>query len=69
MRRIYSVLKRIILGKMSISAWKEFEYFEDYWKDRISKMASIIERETSILDLGCGQYLKVEDLLFFRIKL
>ena len=39
--------------------WKDIEYFDDSWKNRIAEMASFLEKEQIILDLGCGmQWLK-----------
>jgi len=35
--------------------WKEIEYFDAEWKDRIRLMANLIEDEQTVLDLGCGQ--------------
>ena len=39
--------------------WKDIEYFDEAWKERIELMAGLIEEEKSVLDLGCGrQWLK-----------
>lgn len=35
--------------------WKEIEYFDESWKRRIEAMASLIEDEKSVIDLGCGR--------------
>jgi hypothetical protein len=36
-------------------SWKKIEYFDESWKGRIRAMATLIEDEKSVLDLGCGK--------------
>lgn len=40
--------------KASGPRWKNYEYFDAGWKERIHQLASFIEDEQVILDLGCG---------------
>jgi len=41
--------------KCRVNNWKNLEYFDENWKIRIHEMASLIEDERVILDLGCGK--------------
>lgn len=35
--------------------WKTYEYFEPYWKNRISFMANLLKPEDqTLIDMGCG---------------
>lgn len=51
MNRIAEYFKRLFYRP----DWKEIEYFDDSWKRRIKAMASLIEDENSVIDLGCGR--------------
>jgi hypothetical protein len=35
--------------------WKDIEYFDEQWKERIYKMSKYLNSHDSIIDLGCGQ--------------
>jgi len=35
--------------------WKDIEYFNDQWKERIWQMAQYIPPACTVLDLGCGK--------------
>ncbi len=35
--------------------WKEIEYFDSKWENRVKKMAGFILPFESIMDIGCGQ--------------
>lgn len=37
------------------SSWKDSEYFDEAWKRRISALATFLEDEKRVLDLGCGK--------------
>jgi len=50
----YRNLKRIFSQKQL--SWKEMEYFDPAWKQRIETMAALIPKQSqSVLDLGCGK--------------
>jgi len=34
--------------------WKNIEYFDESWKNRLKEMATYIPANTTVLDLGCG---------------
>lgn len=51
--RIYRIVR--FAYKCRVNNWKNFEYFDESWKIRIHEMASLIEDERVILDLGCGK--------------
>lgn len=38
-----------------MKTWKQNEYFEESWRERIKKMASYIEQDDVVADLGCGK--------------
>ena len=48
-------IKKLLKGTATCSGWKNNEYFDDAWKRRIKALASLIEGERVILDLGCGK--------------
>lgn len=55
LRRIVSRLKFTSDFKVS-REWKDNEYFDNEWKNRISYMAKLINKDTkSIADIGCGR--------------
>jgi len=35
--------------------WKDIEYFDDLWRERIRLMAGFIPAGSSVIDLGCGR--------------
>lgn len=35
--------------------WKDIEYFDEIWKERIMLMSKFISPNSSVIDLGCGQ--------------
>jgi Methyltransferase domain len=37
------------------SDWKEIEYFDESWKERIHYMAQFITENASVMDIGCGK--------------
>lgn len=50
----YRNLKKIFSQKQY--SWKEIEYFDSKWKQRIAVMAELIPIQSkSVLDLGCGK--------------
>jgi len=51
LKKIVKLLKRTVAGPV----WKNFEYFDERWKRRIGQLASLIEDEKVVLDLGCGR--------------
>lgn len=49
---------RNLFGKRvsSKKSWKEIEYFDESWKERIKNMSLFIPKETqTVMDLGCGK--------------
>lgn len=51
-------LTKRVLGKVLLKKsvnWKEIEYFNSDWKNRIVIMSQFINSGDSILDLGCGE--------------
>jgi hypothetical protein len=52
---LFKRLKKIISPPLSNPDWKEIEFFDLRWKDRIKEMASHIRPGEVVLDLGCGQ--------------
>ena len=46
---------KAVYKNRSVKSWKDFEYFDIKWKKRIQLMAALIDKETTILDLGCGK--------------
>ena len=49
---VFPILRKFINKKIN---WKDIEYFDDKWKLRIDKMSKYIERNDSVMDLGCGK--------------
>jgi len=43
------------LFKRKKKEWKDIEYFNPEWKDRIQLMSQFISEGEAVLDLGCGQ--------------
>ena len=41
-------------GKGSVD-WKDIEYFDETWKNRIRQMAAFVPPNSRVLDLGCGE--------------
>lgn len=35
--------------------WKDIEYFDDTWKQRVRQMAAYIPANATVMDLGCGR--------------
>ena len=35
--------------------WKDIEYFDEAWKERIRRMASYVPAQSVVMDLGCGK--------------
>lgn len=35
--------------------WKDIEYFDDSWRQRINRMAGFIPAKATVMDLGCGR--------------
>jgi hypothetical protein len=55
---VSGIIKKIfkaVYKNRSVKNWKDFEYFDIKWKKRIQLMAALIDKETTILDLGCGK--------------
>jgi hypothetical protein len=50
--RMLNKVKSIFHWKKS---WKDIEYFDERWKDRVKFMAQYIDEGTTVLDLGCGK--------------
>ena len=50
------------VGYRSKKQWKDIEYFNPQWKERISQMSQFIDSGESVTDLGCGQMWLKEDL-------
>jgi hypothetical protein len=38
-----------------IKSWKDVEYFDESWKIRIQTMSQFIDKNDSVIDLGCGK--------------
>lgn len=47
-------LFNMFFGK-KMTKWKDIEYFNPDWKERIKNMAEFIEPKECVMDLGCGQ--------------
>lgn len=39
---------------LSQKEWREIEYFDETWKERLKLMAKYIPEDVTIMDLGCG---------------
>lgn len=50
--KIIKNIKNIIWKK---ETWKDIEYFNEEWKNRIKLMSTYIEKNSTIIDLGCGE--------------
>lgn len=53
--KIFQKIFKVIYKDRSKSNWGDFEYFDKKWKNRIKRMADLINKEHSYLDLGCGR--------------
>lgn len=54
--KIGAWIKKYFAKSKKDFSWKEIEYFNEEWKNRIQVMAGLITKdEKSILDLGCGK--------------
>ena len=55
LRRIIPLIKRFIrVGRPR--DWREFEYFDETWKERTALMAQLIGvNSKNVMDLGCGK--------------
>lgn len=56
---IYKILNFLKKNKN----WKNNEYFDNEWKNRIKLMKNLVENEETIMDLGCGKMWLSEYLL------
>ena len=67
--RFFSKIKNILLKE---SNWKEIEYFDETWKNRIKEMSALIpDGVSSLIDVGCGkswlkQFIK-SDIRYFGL--
>jgi hypothetical protein len=53
--RKYPWLQELGVWKAWIQTrWKDIEYFDDSWKQRINEMARYIPANATVMDLGCG---------------
>jgi hypothetical protein len=43
------------IKKANQNSWKDIEYFNLGWKERIKNMAEFIQPNQSVMDLGCGK--------------
>ena len=69
---IMALLKKIFRGSKWIDmmpsflkkskTWKDIEYFDENWKDRIKTMVVYIDKNKTVMDLGCGKMWLVEYL-------
>jgi hypothetical protein len=48
-------LRNRALGGPKASEWKEIEYFDPTWENRVSFMAAMIKGRGRLVDFGCGQ--------------
>lgn len=55
LRRIWNKIKSKRPQVEKEVKWKEIEYFDEVWKNRIEMMAKYIKPDFSVLDLGCGK--------------
>jgi SAM-dependent methyltransferase len=60
--KIARKVKWLVFGQAK-PTWKQIEYFNPEWKNRIRVMSQYIRRNDSVLDLGCGQMWLKEFLL------
>lgn len=51
-RRRLSTVKNKIIPRTLL--WKDNEYFDPIWKERIKKMSAYLGKEDKVVDLGCG---------------
>jgi hypothetical protein len=51
-KTIFKLLKNLVKRK---TTWKDAEYFDEAWKNRIKQMAAFIPQNATVLDLGCGK--------------
>lgn len=56
---IKKLISTVLPGKpapaAAVRTWKDIEYFEDSWINRIRMMAEFLPDGTTVMDLGCGQ--------------
>jgi hypothetical protein len=45
------------VASRATSEWKDFEYFEESWENRVIALASMIRCQGAVVDFGCGQQL------------
>ncbi len=48
-------LRNRALGGPKASEWKEIEYFDPTWENRVAFMAAMIKGRGRLVDFGCGQ--------------
>jgi hypothetical protein len=51
-KKIMKVFLRTVKRKKT---WKDIEYFDERWMERIEKMSKFIDVSESVMDLGCGK--------------
>ena len=51
---IKSAIRRLFVKKKK-ETWKDIEYFNEQWTERIQKMSEFISSTESVMDLGCGK--------------
>jgi hypothetical protein len=51
LRKLY----RKIFPRDKGASWREIEYFDKKWKERIGSMASHVPAGSTVMDLGCGK--------------
>ncbi len=42
-------------AKVAAVEWKEIEYFDEKWQERIKRLAEFVPPGSSVMDLGCGK--------------
>jgi hypothetical protein len=54
--RLWRVISKYFRIQQRIPEWKQFEYFDESWKERIYQMSKYIPATAKkIMDLGCGK--------------
>ena len=52
----WSILQRFKIWQSAIQVnWKDIEYFDENWKERIRLMSQFIPQGVTVLDLGSGR--------------
>jgi hypothetical protein len=54
LKKIKNIVSPLFKKINTKKEWKQIEYFEDSWKNRLRVMVKYIPNDITIMDLGCG---------------